>query len=578
MGAISSTLPLPEVRASGAVNPWIIAITVMLATFMEVLDTSVANVALPHIAGNLSSTVEEATWVLTAYLVANAIVLPMSGWLSSVFGRKRFYMTCVLLFTVSSALCGLAPSLGMLIVFRILQGLGGGALQPISQAIMRESFPRERQGMAMAIYGMGVVFAPVIGPTLGGWLTDNFSWHWIFLINIPVGVLSLFLTSMLIHDPPYLKRKSLKQGARIDFIGLGLLATGLGFLEIMLDEGQRKDWFSSPLIVGAAAIAVLTLVAVVLWELRQKDPIVDLHLLKERNFALSTVNMFALGFVLYGSTAAMPLFLQSLLGYTAMQSGMVLSPGGLVIMAMMPVVGVLVSRFQARWLIVSGLVVSAMGLFMMTNFTLGVSFGNAVMARIVQSLGLAFLFVPINAIAFNFIAKEKTSYATGLINLARNIGGSNGIATVTTLLARRSQFHQQILTGNLTPYDPGYQGAIQNITRTLMDRGISAAQAAMQAPAMIYGMVQRQASMLAFIDVFWVLGVGRDVFVPDSAHVFYETGAAGQRRSSRRPLSRKQLFHFRAQLFVGHCAGMIQPYNSVAIEQNDGRSAAASID
>jgi MFS transporter, DHA2 family, multidrug resistance protein len=308
MGAISSTLPLPEVRARGAVNPWIIAITVTLATFMEVLDTSVANVALPHIAGNLSSTVEEATWVLTAYLVANAIVLPMSGWLSSVFGRKRFYMTCVLLFTVSSALCGLAPSLGMLIVFRILQGLGGGALQPISQAIMRESFPRERQGMAMAIYGMGVVFAPVIGPTLGGWLTDNFSWHWIFLINIPVGVLSLFLTSMLIHDPPYLKRKSLKQGARIDFIGLGLLATGLGFLEIMLDEGQRKDWFSSPLIVGAAAIAVLTLVAVVLWELRQKDPIVDLHLLKERNFALSTVNMFALGFVLWqhGRDALVP--------------------------------------------------------------------------------------------------------------------------------------------------------------------------------------------------------------------------------------------------------------------------------
>jgi DHA2 family multidrug resistance protein len=490
-----------------AVNPWVIAGTVMLATFMEVLDTSVANVALPHIAGNLSSTTEEATWVLTAYLVANAIVLPMSGWLSSLFGRKRFYMACVLLFTVSSALCGLAPSLGMLVFFRILQGLGGGALQPISQAIMRESFPPHKQGMAMAVYGMGVVFAPVIGPTLGGYLTDNFSWHWIFLINIPVGFLSLFLSSTLIHDPPFLKRKSLKEGAKIDYIGVGLLATGLGFLEIMLDEGQRKDWFSSGLIVAALIIAVVSLVGVVLWEWRQKDPVVDLHLLKDRNFALSTLNMFALGFVLYGSTAAMPMFLQSLLGYTAMQSGMVLSPGGIVIMVMMPVVGLLLSRFQARWLVVVGLIISAGGLFMMTNFTLGIAFTDAVKARMVQSLGLAFLFVPINTIAFNSIAKERTGYATGLINLARNIGGSTGIATVTTLLSRRGQFHQQILTTNLTPYDPAYQNALQGITSTLIQRGLSAAQAAAEAPAMIYGMVQRQASMLAFIDVFWVLAV-----------------------------------------------------------------------
>ncbi len=500
--------------AAGEINPWLIAITVMLATFMEVLDTSVANVALPHIAGNLASTTEEATWVLTAYLVANAIVLPMSGWFSSLFGRKRFYMTCVMLFTISSALCGLAPSLGWLIFFRILQGLGGGALQPTSQAIMRESFPPQKQGMAMAMYGMGVVFAPVIGPTLGGWITDNYSWHWIFLINIPVGILSLFMTSMLVHDPPYLKRTSLKQGARIDFVGLGLLATGLGFLEIALDEGQRKDWFSSNLIIAASVIAVVGLVGVVLWELRQKDPVVDFRLLKERNFAVSTLNMFVLGFVLYGSTTAMPLFLQSLMGYTAMQSGMALSPGGVVIMVMMPIVGLALSKFQAKWLIIFGLLVSAGGLLMMTNFTLQIGFRDAVIARMVQSAGLAFLFVPINTIAFNMIAKEKTSYATGLINLARNIGGSMGIAIITTMLSRRSQFHQQVLVSHLTPYDSSYQSMLQGLTSSLIQKGVNAVQAAEQAQGMIYGMLQRQAAMLAFIDIFWVLAMTFLALVP----------------------------------------------------------------
>ncbi|MBS1875589.1 MAG: DHA2 family efflux MFS transporter permease subunit [Acidobacteria bacterium] len=479
----------------------------MLATFMEVLDTSVANVALPHIAGNLSSTTEEATWVLTAYLVSNAIVLPMSGWFSSLFGRKRYYMTCVLLFTLSSALCGLAPSLGWLIFFRIMQGLGGGALQPISQAIMRESFPPEKQGMAMAMYGMGVVVAPIVGPTLGGWITDNYSWNWIFLINIPVGILSLFLTSMLVHDPPYLRRTSLKDGARIDFIGLGLLTTGLGFLEIALDEGQRNDWFASNLILASAVIAVVALVSVVLWELNHKDPVVDFRLLKDRNFAVSTLNMFALGFVLYGSTTALPLFLQSLLGYTAMQSGMALSPGGVVIMLLMPVVGMLLAKIEARWLIIFGLLISSGGLFLMTSFDLQIAFSDAVWARIVQSLGLAFLFVPINTIAFAVIAKEKTSYATGLINLARNVGGSTGIAIITTMLSRRSQYHQQVLVGHLTPYDSTYQGALQGIATRLTQQGVNAVEAASKAQGMIYGMVQRQAAMLAFIDIFWVLGV-----------------------------------------------------------------------
>ncbi len=496
------------------VNPWIIAVTVMLATFMEVLDTSVANVSLPHIAGSLSSSVDEATWVLTAYLVANAIVLPLSGWFSTLFGRKRFYMACVLLFTASSAMCGLAPSLGTLILFRVLQGLGGGALQPVSQAILRETFPREKQGMAMAVYGMGVVFAPVVGPTLGGWITDNFTWRWIFLINIPVGICSLALTSLLIFDPSYLVRKTLRSGLRIDYIGLGLLATGLGALEIMLDEGQRNDWFSSHGIVAAAVIAAVALVAVVFWELHRKDPVVDLHLLKERNFAISTATMFVLGFVLYGSTMALPLFLQTLLGYTAMQSGMALSPGGLAIMVMMPIVGLLLSRFEARWLVIFGLLISSLGLFQMSHFSLEIDFRHAVMARIVQSLGLAFLFVPINTMAFFFIARQNTSYATGLINLARNIGGSTGIALSTTLIARRQQFHQHRLIEHLTPLDGAYQSTLEAAKQMFLAKGADAVHAASQAQQMVYGMVQRQASMLAFLEDFRWLAVAFLAIIP----------------------------------------------------------------
>ena len=497
-----------------AINPWVIAGTVMLATFMEVLDTSVANVALPHIAGNLSSSVDEATWVLTAYLVANAVVLPLSGWFSTLFGRKRFYMGCVLLFTASSAMCGLAPSLPMLILFRVLQGLGGGALQPVSQAILRETFPREKQGIAMAFYGMGVVFAPVVGPTLGGWITDNYSWRWIFLINIPVGICSLLLTSLLIFDPPYLLRKTLRDGLKIDYVGIGLLATGLGALEIMLDDGQRHDWFSSHGIVAAAIIAAVGLVGVVWWELRQKEPVVDFRLLKDRTFAVSTALMFVLGFVLYGSTMALPLFLQTLLGYSAMQSGLALSPGGLVIMVMMPVVGILLSRIEARWLIIFGLITSSIGLFEMSQWNTQINFGHAVSARMVQSFGLAFLFVPINTVAFSFIAKQKTGYATGLINLARNIGGSSGIAISTTLIARRGQLHQQRLIEHLSPLAPAYQSALAGAKQLFITKGSDAAQADAQAQGMIYNMVQQQVAMLSFNEVFWILGVAFLAVIP----------------------------------------------------------------
>ena len=326
-------------QQNGETHPWLIAFTVMLAVFMEVLDTSVANVSLPHIAGNLSAGVDESTWVLTSYLVSNAIVLPLTGWFSSLFGRKRFYMACVAIFTISSMLCGLAPSLPLLVFFRILQGAGGGALQPISQAILLESFPKSKQGMAMAMFGVGVVMAPIIGPTLGGWLTDSYSWRWIFLINIPVGVLSLILTYFLIFDPPFLVRKGSKSGIHIDFIGLGLLSVGLGFLQVVLDKGQREDWFESHFIVVCAVLAVIGLVGALIWELNRKDPIVDFRLLKDRNFLLATMTMFMLGFVLYGSTALLPIFLQTLLGYTALLSGLVLSPGGIIVVIMLPVVG-----------------------------------------------------------------------------------------------------------------------------------------------------------------------------------------------------------------------------------------------
>ncbi len=489
------------------INPWLIAVTVMLATFMEVLDSSVANVALPHIAGSLASTPDEATWVLTSYLVSNAIVLPLSGFFSTWFGRKNFYMGCVVIFTISSFLCGMAPTLGILIFFRIMQGFGGGALQPVAQAILVESFPLRQRGMAMAVYGMGVVVAPVIGPTLGGWITDNYSWRWIFLINIPVGVIAVLMTSVVIFDPPYLKRQTLRQGLRIDYIGLGLLTCGLGFLEIVFDEGQRRDWLASHLIVISGVVAVAALVGVVFWELRQKQPIIELRMLQDRNFALSTGTMFLLGFVLYASTMLLPLFLQELLGYTAMQSGLVLSPGGLAIIALMPVVGFLLGKFEARWLVLIGLVVSAIGLLNMAHFDLQVDYKTAMMARVVQSAGLAFLFVPMNTLAFAFVPKEKTNYATGIINLARNIGGSSGIAMATTMLARRSQFHQQILVSHLTPLDRMYNSALHGTANALVQKGIDPVTALHKAQAMMYGMVVQQATMQAFVDDFWLLGV-----------------------------------------------------------------------
>jgi len=505
--ADGAALPRP------AVNPWIIAIAVTLATFMEVLDTSIANVSLPHIAGSLSAGTDESTWVLTSYLVSNAIVLPLSGWISSIIGRKRFYMSCVAIFTVSSFLCGLAPNLGMLIFFRVLQGAGGGGLQPSEQAILADTFEPAKRGMAFAVYGLAVVLAPAIGPTLGGWITDNFTWRWIFLLNIPVGILSLALTARLIHDPPQMKRQKLSE-TKIDYIGLGLVALGLGTLQVVLDKGQRDDWFESHFIVVLAAIAASSLLFLIYWEWRQKDPVIDLRLFTNRTFAASNFLMFMLGFALLGSTVLLPLFMQTMLGYTAQKAGFALLPGGFSLMLLMPLVGFMLSRFDARKLMMGGLIVLSFALFHMTNFTLGVDFRTMVYARMIQTAGLAFLFVPINTAAYAFLPRDKNNAASGLMNLARNIGGSVGISIVTTMLDRRQQFHLSRMSSHLYAGNPKIQSMLQGTTQALQARGFSQAEAMHKAYGLLQGNFLRQASMLAYIDNFWLLGVAILVMVP----------------------------------------------------------------
>lgn len=496
-----------------AVNPWVIALAVTLATFMEVLDTSIANVALPHIAGSLSAGQDESTWILTSYLVSNAIVLPLSGWLSSIVGRKNFYMGCVALFTISSFMCGLAPNLATLIFFRVLQGAGGGGLQPSEQAILADTFLPAKRGMAFAVYGIAVVTAPAIGPTLGGWITDNFTWRWIFFINIPVGILSILLTSRLIQDPPYFRRRAMSE-TRIDYVGLGFVALGLGTLQVVLDKGQRDDWFGSQFIVAMSLIATVSLIFVIFWEWHHQDPIIDLHLFRERTFGVSNLLMFMLGFALLGSTLLLPLFMQTLLGYTAQQSGLALMPGGFTIMLLLPLVGFLLSRYSPRWLLVFGLVVLSASLFHMTRFDLDIDFRTVAAARLIQAVGMAFLFVPINTAAYAFLPREKNNAASGLMNLARNMGGSVGISVVTTMLDRRAQVHLTNLSSNLSAANPALQALVQGASSAMRMHGASAAGANQQAYAMIQGVVQRQASMLSYIDCFWFLGVAILAMVP----------------------------------------------------------------
>lgn len=491
-------------------NPWIIALTVTLATFMEILDTSIANVALPHISGSLGAGQDESTWVLTSYLVANAIILPMSSWLSLIVGRKRFYMSCVFLFTLSSMMCGFAPSLPLLIFFRVLQGASGGGLGPSEQAILADTFPPEKRGMGFAIYGMAVVVAPVLGPVLGGYITDNFSWRWIFFINVPVGILSLLLVSRLIHDPPALIAERLRRmrgGLRIDYIGMSLLALGLGALQFVLDKGERDDWFSSDKIVWLSVIAVVSLVVVIFWEARHKQPVFDVSLFRNRSYATSQAMMFMVGFVLYASTTLLPLMVQTLFGYSATNAGWVLTPGGLVIVVMMPITGILVGKFQARWLLGIGFVGQALALLHMSHFDLGTDYKTFVIARIMQSASLAFLFIPINVAAYVGVPAEKNNDVSSAVNLMRNLGGSFGIAIATTIESRRLQFHRSILAEHLYSGSSALQQMLAGAKATLMAGGYSGTDAAHRAWAMVDGVVQQQAAMLSFNDAFWILGM-----------------------------------------------------------------------
>ncbi len=495
----------------------LVAPTVGLAAFMEVLDISIANVALQHIAGSLSASTDESTWVLTSYLVTNAIILPVSGWLATTIGRKRYFLGCIIGFSVTSFLCGVAPSLATLIIARGLQGITGGGLQPNAQAILADAFPPQKRGLAFAAYGIAVVFAPAIGPTLGGWITDNFSWRWVFLLNVPVGALLTLLATQVLADPPEFiarRRARLREGIRLDYIGFALLAVGMCALQVVLDKGQEDDWFASSFITDLAIAAVIALGGFIIWELRRDDPIVDLRILANRNFAIGNLLMFMLGFILLGSTVLLPLFVQTQLGYTATDAGLVISPGGFAIMLLMPLVGALVSRVDARFLIAFGLVATGLALLWMTRFDADIDYATVAWARVYQSAGLAFLFIPINTVAYLGLTPEKSNTASAIINMMRNIGSSVGISFATTLIARRQQYHQNMLIEHVTPYGSAYQAAIQHLQQAYLAGSANAADALHQAQAKLYALVQQQATALSYIDSFWIFGVTFLALVP----------------------------------------------------------------
>ncbi|HTT71770.1 MAG TPA: DHA2 family efflux MFS transporter permease subunit [Anaeromyxobacteraceae bacterium] len=496
-----------------AYNPWVIAFTVTIATFMEVLDTSIANVALPHIAGGLAASEDEATWVLTSYLVSNAVVLPISAWISGRIGRKRFYMSCVALFTLSSALCGIAPTLPWLILFRVLQGVGGGGLAPSEQAILADTFPPAQRGMAFAMYGLAVVLAPAIGPTLGGFIVDHASWRWIFYINVPVGFISLFLSSMVVEDPPWLKeeRERMRQ-VRVDRLGLALVAVGFGSLQYVMDKGQEVDWFSSPTIVVFTMAAVIGLSGTVIWEWAHPEPVVNVRLFRNGNFAVSVGLMFTLGAVLYATTVLIPLFLQTLMGYSAEGAGEVMSLGGFVTMAMMPLAGFLVSRVAAKYLIAGAFAALSLALIHMSGLSLDIDAHTAAMYRVYQAFALAFLFIPINTVAYLGVPREQNNQVSGLMNLARNIGGSVGISFFSTMLARRSQTFQNLLVGHVTPSNPIAQERLARLARGFAASG--PAEAHQRALAALYATVGRQAALLSYVKILQDLIVVCVLFVP----------------------------------------------------------------
>jgi MFS transporter, DHA2 family, multidrug resistance protein len=486
-------------------NPWLIAVVVAMAAFMEVLDTSIANVALPYMAGSLGASNDQSTWVLTSYLVSNAVVLPISGWFANALGRKRFFMTCLVIFTISSLLCGIAPSLSAIIFFRVLQGAGGGGLQPMAQAILADVFPPEERGLAFALYGVTAIIAPTIGPTLGGWITDNYSWRWIFFINLPVGILTLLMVYRLVDDPPWAKRAA---GTKLhfDYVGLSLLALGVGCLQVMLDKGQEDDWFGSHFITTLAILAALGLICFVVWEWFYKRPIVDVHMFENLNFLSANGMMFALGILLFSSLVMMPLFLQSLMGYTAESAGLVLSGGGVLLLFLMPVAGVLSGKVQARYLIAFGWITLAIGMYLSTQqLDLDMSFKSASILRLAQVFGLGFLFVPINLASYVGMPTEKSNSVSGLVNFMRNIGSSVGTSMVTTIIERRTQVHQNYLVAHVTRGAPSFLGQVAGLTAHLIASGVNAEKATRQAYGLVFQALSAQATTLAYIDTFFVL-------------------------------------------------------------------------
>ena len=498
-----ATATFDQVRPQPEVNPWIIAVSVMLGTFMEVLDTTVVNVSLPHIAGNLSATVDESTWVLTSYLVANAIVLPLTGWLANHFGRKRVLMTSIAGFTAASVLCGMAPNLPFLIIFRVIQGATGGGLQPLSQAIMLEAFPREERGKAMAFWGLGIVVAPMLGPVMGGWITDSYSWRWIFYINLPVGVAALVMSKLFIFDPPYIHRGR----ASVDYWGIGLLAVGIGALQVMLDKGQEEDWFGSHFIVILAIVAGIGLVSFIIHELLEGNPVVDLRVFRTRTYATGVFLMTTVGFGLYGSMVLIPILLQTLLGYPATQAGLAMLPRGLGSFIAMPIVGALMSKFEARKLLICGLLGAAYSMYALSHLNLNAGYWDIFWPQITQGFSLGFIFVPLTTATHDAITREKMGNATSIFNLMRNIGGSIGIAGATTIIARSTQAHINDLGAHVDTYNLAAQQMLNAARGNFMSRGMDAATATRQAYAAIYGMIQQQSAMLSFNQAFFLLGI-----------------------------------------------------------------------
>ena len=491
-------------------NPWLIAVGVMMATFMEVLDTSIANIALPHIAGGLSATAEEATWVLTSYLVSNAIVLPTTGWMANYFGRKRLFVTCILMFTVASALCGLAWDLPTLVIARVLQGIGGGAMVPIAQSIMLESFPVQKRGAAMALFAQGVVVAPILGPTIGGWITDNYSWRWIFYINLPVGLLAMFMAEWLVEDPPYIKRN--KQ-ATIDFIGFGLLAIWLATLQVVLDKGQEADWFSAKWVCWSTAVSGLSLAGFVWWEFKTDHPLVDLRVFRYRNFTVGLILMTALAAILYGTTAQLPLMMQTLMGYPALQSGYAMSPRGIAAFVATFCVGRLLGKIRARWMLCFGFATLTLSSFMLARLNLDVSQGDVILPSIVNGIAISFIFVPLTTSTMSQLGQQQIGNATGLYNLMRNLGGSIGIAFVTTMLARGAQTHQALMVGHLSSADPAFRERF-NAAKQLLGKFADPVTATRQAYSAVYSLLDQQAHLWAFVDNFYIFGAMSIVGLP----------------------------------------------------------------